>query len=128
MTSVRLDKWLWAARFFKTRRLAVDAIKGGKVSVDGVGAKPAKEVRVGQTVTVGKGEVQFEIVVEGLSERRGPAPEAEKLYRETAASAARREQVRTQRKAVAAAIPRPDHRPDRRDRRSLAAFKRERGR
>jgi ribosome-associated heat shock protein Hsp15 len=125
--SVRLDKWLWAARFFKTRRLATDAIKGGKVSVDGVRAKPAREVRVGQSVVVGKGEVEFEVEVQALSDRRGPAPEARTLYRETDASIARRERIGAERRAAAAAIPRPDHRPDRRDRRRLAEFKREQG-
>jgi len=121
---VRLDRWLWAARFFKTRRLAVDAIKGGKVSVDGARAKPARTVRTGQRVAVSKGPVTFEVDVLGLSEQRGPAAEAEKLYAETEASLAERERQRAQRRAVAAAIPQPDHRPDRRDRRRLAAFKR----
>ncbi|PWG63863.1 RNA-binding S4 domain-containing protein [Sediminicurvatus halobius] len=121
---VRLDRWLWAARFFKTRRLAVDAIKGGKVSVDGARAKPARTVRAGQRVSVTKGAVTFDVDVLGLSEQRGPATEAEKLYAETDASIAERERQRAQRRAVAAAIPQPDHRPDRRDRRRLAAFKR----
>lgn len=121
---VRLDRWLWAARFFKTRRLAVDAIKGGKVNVDGARAKPARSVRVGQRVTVSKGPVTFEVDVLGLAEQRGPAAEAERLYAETEASVAERERQRAQRRAVGAAIPQPDHRPDRRDRRRLAAFKR----
>lgn len=121
---VRLDRWLWAARFFKTRRQAVDAIKGGKVSVDGARAKPARTVRLGQRVAVTKGPVTFEVDVLGLSEQRGPAMEAEQLYAETEASRAGRERQRAQRRAVAAAIPQPDHRPERRDRRQLAAFKR----
>lgn len=124
---VRVDKWLWAARFFKTRRLAADAVKGGKVSVDGVTAKPAKEVRPGQTLVVTKGAYQFEVVVEGLADTRGPASVAETLYRETEASAARREQVRAQHRSIAVSVPRADHRPDRRDRRELADFKRNRG-
>ena len=122
--AVRLDKWLWAARFFKTRRLAADAIRGGKVSVEGVTAKPAREVRPGHRVKVTKGPYQFEVVVEGLSDTRGPAPVARTLYRETDESVARREAVRAQQRAAAAGIPRMPHRPDRRDRRELAAFKR----
>jgi len=121
---VRLDRWLWAARFFKTRRQAVDAIKGGKVSVDGARAKPARSVRVGQRVAVTKGPATFVVDVLGLSEQRGPAAAAEQLYAETEASRAERERQRAQRRAVAAAIPQPDHRPERRDRRRLAAFKR----
>lgn len=124
---VRVDKWLWAARFFKTRRLAADAVKGGKVSIDGVTARPAKEVRPGQTLLVTKGPYQFEVVVEGLADTRGPASIAETLYHETEASAARREQIRSQRRSIAVSVPRADHRPDRRDRRELAAFKRNRG-
>ena len=122
--AVRLDRWLWAARFFKTRRLAVDAIKGGKVSVDGARAKPARAVKVGQRLIIRKGPQTFEVDVEGLSEQRGPAPEAQKLYTETAASQTAREQQRAEWRAAAAAQPRPDHRPERRDRRRLASFKR----
>lgn len=124
---VRLDKWLWAARFFKTRRLAADAIRGGKVAVGGVRAKPAKEVRLGDTVSVTKGPYEFVVVVDGLSERRGPAPEAQRLYHETEQSVERREELRDRRRAGAASLPHIDHRPDRRDRRRLAAFKRGRG-
>ena len=122
--AVRLDRWLWAARLFKTRRLSVDAIKGGKVSVDGARAKPARAVKVGQRLIIRKGPQTFEVDVEGLAEQRGPAPEAQKLYTETAASEATREQQRAELRAAAAAQPRPDHRPERRDRRRLAAFKR----
>ncbi|MCS4503158.1 Heat shock protein 15 [wastewater metagenome] len=121
---VRLDKWLWAARFFKTRRLAAEAVKGGKVEVDGVRAKPARDVRVGQRLAITKGPVTFEVTVDDLSDKRGPATEAQTLYTETGESIERREAVRVERRAVAAATPRPDHRPDRRNRRELAAFKR----
>jgi len=124
--AVRLDKWLWAARFFKTRRLASRAIKGGKVEVDGQRAKPAKEVRLGQTVTVTKGVYEFTVTVNGLSDQRGPATQAQRLYTETEESAARRERVRAQQKMVAASVPKTQGRPDRRERRKLAHFKRER--
>ncbi|AUB78692.1 RNA-binding protein [Spiribacter roseus] len=122
--SVRLDRWLWAARFFKTRRLAVDAIKGGKVEVDGVRAKPARAVRAGNRLLIRKGPQTFEVDVEGLAEQRGPAPQAQALYTETEASVRARERQRDELRAAAAAQPRPDHRPDRRDRQRLAAFKR----
>ncbi|MEX0382104.1 S4 domain-containing protein [Spiribacter sp. 1M153] len=122
--SVRLDRWLWAARFFKTRRLAVDAIKGGKVDVDGVRAKPARAVRAGNRLLIRKGPQTFEVDVEGLAEQRGPAPQAQALYTETEASVRARERQRDELRAAAAAQPRPDHRPDRRDRQRLAAFKR----
>ena len=122
--SVRLDRWLWAARFFKTRRLAVDAIKAGRVSVDGARAKPARAIRAGQRLGIRKGPRHFEVDVDGLAEQRGPAAEAARLYTETAASRAAGERQRSELKAAAAAQPRPAHRPERRDRRRLAAFKR----
>ncbi len=122
--SVRLDRWLWAARFFKTRRLAVEAIKTGKVSVDGIRAKPARAVKLGQRLNIRKGPMTFEIDIEGLSEQRGPAAVAQTLYRETPESLAAREQQRLEMRTAAAALPRPEHRPERRDRRALAAFKR----
>lgn len=125
--SVRLDRWLWAARFFKTRRLASDAIKGGKVSVNGVRAKPAKELRAGSEVRVTKGSYEFVVIVEALSEQRGPAAEAQKLYQELASSIERRQHVREQQRIAAAAMPQLDHRPDKRDRRRLAEFKRKQG-
>lgn len=121
---VRLDKWLWAARFFKTRALATEAVAGGRVHVDGQRVKPAKDVRLGATVTVTKGPYEHEVVVRGLSERRGPASEAQQLYEETAASRERREQVRAEQRVAALSMPRTDGRPDKRDRRRLSDFKR----
>lgn len=125
--SVRVDRWLWAARFFKTRRLAADAIKGGKVSVNGVRAKPAKELRAGSEVRITKGSYEFVVTVQALAEQRGPAVEAQKLYRELESSIARRERLREQHRIAAAAMPHVDHRPDKRDRRRLAEFKRKQG-
>lgn len=122
--SVRLDRWLWAARFFKTRRLAVDAIKAGKVSVDGVRAKPARAVKTGQRLDIRKGVVTFSVDVDALSDQRGPASVAETLYTETPQSRERRAQQRAELRAASAAQPRPIHRPERRSRRELAAFKR----
>ena len=86
MNAVRIDKWLWAARFFKTRSLATDAVEGGKVQLNGLRVKPAKDVKLGDRVEVTIGDMRWELIVEGLSEKRGPAPEARKLYRETEAS------------------------------------------
>lgn len=120
---VRLDRWLWAARFFKTRRLAVEAITGGKVEVNGGRAKAAKEVRIGFEVKVRKGPYEHDVIVTGLAERRGSAKEAAELYEEKPESIARREELRAQ----IAAAPRPimpDSRPDKKDRRRLVSLKR----
>ena len=119
---VRLDKWLWAARFFKTRRLATEAIAGGHVHLDGQRVKPSRPVRVGDRLEIRKGEVRFEIDVLALSERRGPASEAAKLYRETPESLARREREREARR-LAAQAPAPARRPDKRARRRLRDVK-----
>ncbi len=121
--SVRLDRWLWAARFFKTRRLAVEAVQGGKVDVQGARAKPSRAVRPGDRLTITKAQQRFEVIVRDVAEERGPARVAETLYEETEASRERRQRQAEQRRVAAAAVPRPDHRPDRRERRRLSAFK-----
>lgn len=114
---VRIDKWLWAARFFKTRALATDAIKGGKVDVNGVAAKPSKDVRPGDEILVTVGQNRIELVVRGTAEKRGPASVAQTLYEETAASVERRERLAAQRKSQP--IFDPGMRPTKRDRRQL---------
>jgi ribosome-associated heat shock protein Hsp15 len=86
----RLDKWLWAARYFKTRTLAAAAVTGGKVQVDGQRVKPSKLIRAGDRLEIRRGPMQWEIVVSGLSKQRRPAPEAAQLYEETPESTARR--------------------------------------
>ncbi len=86
----RLDKWLWAARFFKTRSLAADAIDGGRVRWNGQAVKPAREIRAGDELEVAAGELRWTVVVRGLNNQRRPAPEARRLYEETAESMARR--------------------------------------
>ncbi len=123
LDSVRLDRWLWAARFFKTRRLAVEAVQGGKVDVDGGRAKPSRAVKPGDRLTITKGQQRFEVIVRDLAQERGPAKVAETLYEETEESRKRREEQAQQRRLAAAAVPRPDHRPDKRERRRLSAFK-----
>lgn len=114
----RIDKWLCAARFFKTRGLAADAVECGKVLIDAARIKPAKAVAVGNRLTINIGQKQFVVEVLALSNRRGPASEAQKLYRETDASLQRREAIAAQLKAQ----PRPftfKGRPTKRDRREI---------
>lgn len=116
----RIDKWLWAARFFKTRSLATDAVAGGKVQVDGERVKPARLVRPGSMVRVRKGEVEFTVRVEGTAERRGPAQEAERLYQETPDSRRLREERAAGRRALAGSHPAQGAgRPSKRERRRL---------
>lgn len=119
----RLDKWLWAARFFKTRSLAADAIDAGKVNVNGERVKRAKEVRAGDTVRVRVGPYAHTVVVRGISLRRGSATEARELYEETAESAAAREKLREQLRLLPAAFIPASGRPTKKDRRSMARFR-----
>jgi ribosome-associated heat shock protein Hsp15 len=117
---VRIDKWLWAARFYRTRSLAAEAIDAGHVRVDGERVKPAHPVRATSRVSVRKRELAWDVEVLGVSERRGSAPQAALLYRETAESAAAREKILDERRqARAVAAP---GRPTKRDRRKLEDF------
>jgi ribosome-associated heat shock protein Hsp15 len=120
--SVRLDLWLWAARFFKTRALAKQAIETGKVEVGGQRAKPARGVRVGDVLHVARLDEHFEIEVLALSDVRGPASVAQALYRESDASRLAREQVRAQRAAERAGFQPPETKPDKRARRLIRAL------
>lgn len=122
-TKVRLDKWLWAARFFKTRSLAQEAITGGKVHVNGERVKPARTVTVGDTLEITKGVEHLLVIIEQLSQKRGPAKLAQSLYTETEASREKRELFAEQRKLLNQAIPRPAKRPDKKQRRHLIRFK-----
>lgn len=119
MERLRIDKWLWAARFFKTRSLAQKAVSGGKVHVNGSRIKAAHEVTPGDRVTITKGATHFEVVVEGVSEKRGPAQVAEQLYTETESSLERRKKEAEIRRMERLAHPMPDRRPDKKDRRRL---------
>lgn len=120
---VRLDKWLWAARFFKTRSAATDAVDGGKVDVNGESVKPAKLVKRGDTVRVRMPPFEHVIVVRELGERRGSAVAAQALYEETAESLAARERLRdTLRMAPAAFVYEDGGRPTKKDRRDLQRF------
>jgi ribosome-associated heat shock protein Hsp15 len=118
--SVRLDVWLWAARFFKTRSLAKHAIEGGRIECNDAPAKPSKAVHAGDRVRVRRGEEMFTVDVLALSEQRGPASVAEKLYRETDESRAAREALREQRRMQGPTGPAT--RPDKRARRLIRAL------
>jgi ribosome-associated heat shock protein Hsp15 len=121
---MRIDKWLWAARFFKTRALAAKACELGRVTSNAVIAKAARDVRVGDTLSVKNEGGTFIIEVLQLSEVRGPAAAAQALYRETEASKAERERVAAERKAMFASdIPVPAGRPSKRDRRLIHQFR-----
>ncbi len=120
---VRIDKWLWAARFFKTRSLAKAAIEGGKVRVDGQRAKPSKEIEVGAELCVRQGWEEKTLVVTAISDQRRGAPEAALLYRETATSRARREQQAAERRAARTAVQYPEQRPSKKQRRDLLRFR-----
>ena len=120
--SVRLDLWLWAARFFKTRAVARQAIDSGKIDVAGQRAKAARALRVGDAVRVTRGEEVFEVEVLALSGKRGPASAAQALYRESDASCALREQLRAQRLAERTGYRAPEHKPDKRARRLIRAL------
>jgi ribosome-associated heat shock protein Hsp15 len=119
---VRLDKWLWAARFFKTRSLASDAIDGGKVLLDQQRIKPAKEVRIGATIYIKRKEVDIEVVVMALSTVRRSAPEAQQLYQETQQSLEKREQAKVSRLADHAKRERGAGRPTKRQIRDILKF------
>lgn len=118
----RLDKWLWAARFYKTRSHATDAIDGGKVHVDGDRVKPAKEVRVGQVIHIRRKELDMEVVVKALSVTRRGAPEAARLYDETPESAAKRDNAAVMREADHARRERGAGRPTKRQLRDIKKF------
>jgi ribosome-associated heat shock protein Hsp15 len=119
---VRLDKWLWAARFFRTRSVAAQAIDAGQVRLNEDRAKPAHEVRGGDTVTVRRQGLAWVVLVAAVSDRRGGAADAAKLYVETPASAAEREEELLRRRAAATSDPRTDGRPTKRNRRKLEDF------
>lgn len=120
---VRLDSYLWAARFFKTRSLAKAAVLGGKVRCNGVGTKPAKAVGIGDEVTVARGDEVLTVVVTAVAERRGSAAAAAALYAETSASAAGREASRAERAQRRTGMRPPPSRPDKRGRRRLRTVK-----
>lgn len=119
----RLDKWLWASRFYKTRQIAAEAINGGHVHLNGQRVKPARFVKIGDELKINKTPFSFEIIVKALSTRRGPAKEAQLLYQEHEKSIEKRGELAAQRKLNAALFPHAERRPDKRDRRRIIRFK-----
>ena len=120
--SVRLDLWLWAARFFRTRSLAKQAVETGKVEVEGQRAKASRSVRIGDALKVTRGDESFEIEVLGLSDQRGPASVAQTLYAESDASKARRAETLATLRAARAGYQPPEGKPDKRARRLIRAL------
>ena len=127
MDAVRIDKWIWAARFFKTRGVATEAVVAGHVQLNGARVKPSKNVRVGDELELRIGTTQWTVVVVGLSDKRGPAKVAQGLYRETDASRSAREQAALQRKLATPPLGADlGARPTKQDRRRLDALRRSR--
>jgi ribosome-associated heat shock protein Hsp15 len=122
MDKIRIDKWLWAARFFKTRSLAKVAIEGGKVKVDGQRAKPSREIAVGATLDIRQGWDDKVVLVTALSEQRRGAPDAAKLYQETPESVQKREAEALKRKELNDSLTHPGQRPTKRQRRQIHRF------
>ncbi|WP_369600784.1 ribosome-associated heat shock protein Hsp15 [Hahella sp. SMD15-11] len=120
---VRLDKWLWAARFFKTRTLAKEAIEGGKVHCNGQRAKPGRSIEPGTELTIRRGWEEWTVIVLALSEKRLSAPLAQALYEETEASKEKRARMAIERKAMLLSQHPPARRPNKRERRHLQALK-----
>jgi ribosome-associated heat shock protein Hsp15 len=123
MTAVRLDKWLWAARFFKTRALAARACELGRILSNGQPMKPARDLHIGNSLAITNDGGLFQVEVLALSDTRGPAAVAQTLYRETEASKEARAKAAEERKALAAWERLPDSRPDKRDRRTLSRLR-----
>jgi len=119
---VRVDKWLWAARFFKTRSLAAKAVSGGKVALNGQRTKPAKAIVVGDELVIHKGQVEQTVTVLDLSSRRGPAVVARTLYEESEESVGKREKQRQERSLFFAGQTMPAKRPGKKDRRKIKEF------
>lgn len=121
---MRLDKWLWAARFFKTRQLAIDAINGGKVHLNGQRAKPGKEIGVGAKLRISKDQYIWDVTVQALSSQRRPATEAVLLYEETPESITRRQAEVDRRRDERSLSLQPETRPNKKERRQIHRFKR----
>ena len=124
LENLRVDKWLWAARFFKTRSLAAEAVEGGKVHLNGARTKPAHIVRAGDELTIRRGLYETIVVVRALSEQRGPAAKAQALYEESEASKAAREALAMQFRLERGPAFQSEGRPSKKERRDIRDFKR----
>jgi ribosome-associated heat shock protein Hsp15 len=122
LPAVRIDKWLWAARFFKTRGLAAEAVAGGKVEINGSRAKPSRIVRHGDQLTIRRGPYEWHVIIKDVSNLRGPAVQAHSLYRETEESTRRREAAIAQMKLERPAELDLPGRPSKKDRRAMERF------
>ena len=125
MDRLRVDKWLWAARFFKTRSIAKTAIEGGKVHLEGQRVKVSREISVGEILVIKQGWDEKEVVVRALSAQRGPAPIARELYEETANSIEKREREAQARKAAGGAVERPAQKPGKHQRKALERLRKQ---
>ena len=125
MDSIRLDRWLWAARFFKTRPLATEAVNGGKVHLNGNRVKPGRLVHIGDALHIQRGPVMYEITVKGIKKQRRPASEMDQLYEETPASIESRQELTELRKMAAGARAAPARKPNKHERKHIVRFKRE---
>ena len=125
MDSIRLDRWLWAARFFKTRPLATEAVKGVKVHLNGNRVKPGRLVHAGDALHIQRGPVIYEVVVKGINKQRRPASEMDQLYEETQASMESRQQLTELRNMAAGTRAAPARRPNKHERKHIVRFKRE---
>ncbi len=121
--SVRIDKWLWSARFYKTRSLAAQAVSGGKVQLNGARVKPARALKVDDQLEIHKDGYEYQVRVIELAQKRGPARLARTWYEESDASIRKREQLREENRVLAASAPRPPGRPDKKARRHLRRLK-----
>lgn len=123
LSEVRLDKWLWAARFYKTRAIAREMIEGGKVHYNGQRTRPSKNVELEAEIVLRQGNDQRTVIVKGITDQRRPASEAVLLYEETAQSVENREKLALARKMNALTMPHPERRPDKKEHRDLMKFK-----
>lgn len=119
---IRIDKWLWAARFFKTRSLAAEAVSGGKIEVNGTRAKPSKSVRLGDRLNIRRGAYEWTVIVTGVVKLRGPAAEAQLLYEESEESKSKRDNAIAQLKLERPPEFHPSGRPSKKERRAIARF------
>ena len=125
MERLRVDKWLWAAMFYKTRSIAKAAIEGGKVHLDGQRVKVSREITIGERLAIKQGWEEKEVIVKSLSEQRGPAPVAQMLYEETPESTQRREREAQARKAAGGAMARPVQKPGKHERKALEKLRKQ---